>query len=972
MRGFSQQLSTQVSKSAGAAGNESGKRFSSGMMAHVKGIATALASAFVVTKGVQFFKDSIREASDLSESINAVSVTFGKAAKGVLTLSENAAQAMGLSRTEFNALAVRFSNFATTIAGRGGDVVGTLQELTGRAADFASVMNLDVNEAAELFQSGLAGETEPLRRYGLDLSAARVQAYALANGITDNAAAMTESQKVQARYRLLMEQTAKTAGDFANTSDGLANRQRIANAQWKNAQATIGTALLPVMEAVTGFIQTQVVPAFQRFGEWFQRDGMPALSRFGATLRDDVLPVLSGLVGFLIRNRDILIPLATIIAGIVAAYKVYAMVTGLVTIAQIALNVAMTANPIGLIVVAIGALIAAIVVLWNKNETFRKVVIAAWEAIKAAAEFVWNGIRAVIETVWNAIKRAVDVVWPYVEKIIKGVWTAIKWYVTTYIDVVQKVITVAWKVIEKATHLAWEAIKTFIINPIRAANDVVRAVIAAVRDWLSSTWATIRDRASAAWQNIKDAVTTPVDAARTTVRTIVGNVRDWLSDAWTAIRERAASAWTAVKGAILDPLRSLWDTFKDILGIGKDGGIREGEGALGRLVSAFGAVVKAVKAVFGGIKDAVVGPIADAFRWVNDNVITRLNDSILSKFGDLRIPYLPVPKGYATGGWVDGPGTGTSDSILARLSKGEFVVNARAAAANATTLERLNEGEQPITGANIQSLVSAWKAPAGWIGKLMSKGAGAAVRALTGPAMGWLSERFSGTIGGNLALGGLQTLFESLSKWGDKQQVAPTPLMEALFRWMKGIEGDHGYYNRCLATVHRALDALAGRFGYTTGALISTSPDPNYIIDRLGRSAFNTTKPPRGALAFWYFPGANGHIAVATGLDSFSINNWGGDTIETVANIGSSGYVGWLPPTRFISGGEYDSGGYLAPGWSLAFNGTGRPEPVLTAEQWDSMGQAGVTNHWNVYAHEQPSEDAMMAAWRRWEAMAGL
>ena len=110
-------------------------------------------------------------------------MTFGKNAKGIVALGEGAAKALGLSKTEFNGLAVRFSNFAQTVAGKGGDVVGTMDDLTTRASDFASVMNLDVNQAAELFQSGLAGETEPLRQYGIDLSAAAVSTYAYANGI---------------------------------------------------------------------------------------------------------------------------------------------------------------------------------------------------------------------------------------------------------------------------------------------------------------------------------------------------------------------------------------------------------------------------------------------------------------------------------------------------------------------------------------------------------------------------------------------------------------------------------------------------------------------------------------------------------------------------------------------------------------------------------------------------------------------
>lgn len=193
----------------------------------------------------------VGQASDLNESVNAINVTFGRAADEILKLGENAAQAVGLSNSEFNALAVRFSAFAKTIAGPGGDVVGVVNEMTTRVADFASVMNLDVPEAAQIFQSALAGETEPIRRFGKDVSEATVKQFAYANGIAETGKELTEQQKVLARYGALMAQTADTQGDFANTSGEFANATRIATAEFKNAGAAIGTALLPLLGGLT-------------------------------------------------------------------------------------------------------------------------------------------------------------------------------------------------------------------------------------------------------------------------------------------------------------------------------------------------------------------------------------------------------------------------------------------------------------------------------------------------------------------------------------------------------------------------------------------------------------------------------------------------------------------------------------------------------------------------------------------------
>jgi hypothetical protein len=223
---------------------KTGKRFSD----TAKVIGASMVAGAGVAVGA-FVKSSIDSFSNLNESLNAVDVTFGQSAEAVKKLGVEAATNVGLSNAQFNSLAVQMSAFAQTIAGDAGDVAGTVDTLTTRVADFASVMNLDVAEAARLFQSGLAGETEPLRRFGIDLSAAAVTAHGLAMGLGRGTGALNEQEKVLARYDSLMQQTDKTANDFANTSEELANKTRIVAAETENAKAQIGEAFAPVMEA---------------------------------------------------------------------------------------------------------------------------------------------------------------------------------------------------------------------------------------------------------------------------------------------------------------------------------------------------------------------------------------------------------------------------------------------------------------------------------------------------------------------------------------------------------------------------------------------------------------------------------------------------------------------------------------------------------------------------------------------------
>ena len=941
-------------------------------------VAAIAAGGALATVGVKVLKDSVAEASNLNESLNAVQVTFGKNAKGIMALGENAAKALGLSKTEFNGLAVRFSNFAQTVAGKGGDVVGTMDDLTTRASDFASVMNLDVGQAAELFQSGLAGETEPLRQYGIDLSAAAVQAHALAKGIWNGKGEMTEAQKVQARYSLLMKSTNKTAGDFANTSDSLANRQRIANAQWKNAKASIGQALLPVMQSVTAFIQEKVVPAIQTFGDWFTRDGMPALTRFGATLRDTVLPPLKAVVGWLVQNKDIILPIAGIIGTMVAAYKTWAFVSGIVTAAQTALNFALAANPIGLIVMAVAGLIAGLVLLFKKNETFRNVVLGAWEGIKNAITAVVEWLKPYLTAAWETIKAAVQAVWPVIQKIITVVWGAIKWWVEHYVKAVWTVITTVWDWIKTATQFAWDLIKGFVIDPIVAIWTKVNEVVGNLVTWVGARWDDIKRGTQIIWGKIRDHVIDPIVRAKNRVGEVVDNIGTKLSGVWDTIKTTAATAWTNVKDAIITPIKEVWGAIQSALGLNDDGGYTK-KGPLGLLVDVWTKVKDGIGTAFSNLKDAIVEPIAEAFKWVNANVISKLNESVLSKFGDnVKIPLLPIPEGYATGGMVRGPGTGTSDSVLARLSNGEYVVNARATAQHRGLLEAINSGRGAAP--SLAATNANWQPPnvGDMVSKLFKKGARAAINLVANPAMDYLENTFGSTFGGRLAVTGFRTMLESVRSWADDLSLAPTPLMEALASRFERMADDSTWVgvSTCLRNVNLALQALGQKFGFTVNGFATAQRAIDATRGVAAAGLMNHGDPPRGSLLFWDAGVGNsaGHIAVGDGKGNF-MNNFGRAIVEKLPlDSARSGYRGWAYPWALIAGGKkYDSGGWLQPGWTATYNGTGKPEAILTSEQWDTLNskRRGNSFHFEIHEAQPTTEDAILAAWRRADALYG-
>ena len=343
------------------------------------GIATAAASAVIG----KFAIDSVKAASDLSESTNAVNVAFGAAAKGVLAIGESSAESLGLARSEFNSAAVKFSAFAERVVGSGGDVAGFIGDISTRAADFASVFNIEVADAMAVFQSGLSGEAEPLKRFGINLLDSEVKAYAMANGIGEVGKQLTETEKTQARYGLLMQETAKTQGDFANTSDGLANSQRILQSSFTDIQAELGTALLPVMSDVVNQIKDKLLPLFQQLGDWLKSPaGIKAVADLGQAFSDGIQNIID-FTGFVIDNWDAIKKVAT--AMVIAAGTFYAFTTAVnISTAAVKLfNTATLANPWTLAAIAVAGIATG---MWLVYEAAKKTAPAVQEVNTAILE----------------------------------------------------------------------------------------------------------------------------------------------------------------------------------------------------------------------------------------------------------------------------------------------------------------------------------------------------------------------------------------------------------------------------------------------------------------------------------------------------------------------------------------------------------------------------------------------------------
>ena len=202
-------------------------------------------------KAVKSTIDSfIKASSEHNEAVNLFTVSLGEYADEATTYAEAVSDIMGINTTEW----LKNQGIVMTLAtgfGVASDRAYTMsQNLTQLAYDLSSFYNIGVDDAMQKVQSGLAGELEPLRRIGYDLSMAKLEATALELGIDKSVSSMSQAEKAQLRYYAIMTQVNVAHGDMARTLDAPANQMRVLKSQFQMAAISIGNVFIPALQAI--------------------------------------------------------------------------------------------------------------------------------------------------------------------------------------------------------------------------------------------------------------------------------------------------------------------------------------------------------------------------------------------------------------------------------------------------------------------------------------------------------------------------------------------------------------------------------------------------------------------------------------------------------------------------------------------------------------------------------------------------
>ena len=203
-----------------------------------------------IRTGARYIGKAINESMEYTENVNLFNVAMGEYADEARTYAEEAGEIMGIDPGEWMRNQGVFMTLATGF-GVVSDRANTMSKnLTQLGYDLSSLFNMSYEDAMLKLQSGLAGELEPLRRIGFDLSVARLQQEAYTLGINKKVAAMTQAEKAELRYQAIMTQVTTSHRDMARTLDMPANQMRVLKSQIVQASRAIGNIFIPVLQAV--------------------------------------------------------------------------------------------------------------------------------------------------------------------------------------------------------------------------------------------------------------------------------------------------------------------------------------------------------------------------------------------------------------------------------------------------------------------------------------------------------------------------------------------------------------------------------------------------------------------------------------------------------------------------------------------------------------------------------------------------
>lgn len=392
---------------------------------------------------------------------------------------------------------------------------------------------------------------------------------------------MNELDKLKGKYPAIRDGAKDFQKSWEATTHTAVFQANSVKASVSAIGTAIGTALLPVVQQLLGDVVNLLGPILA----WVQSHQKLTKQIF------EVVLVLGGLIGYM-----------KIAMGIAKAF----------TAIMALLDVEMDANPIGLVVAAIGLLVIAIIYAWNHFSWFRTAVKAVWDALKIAVVAVvnalvdtWHWMVSAGEAVWQALIAA----WDGVVSAAKAVWGFLTGIWNDIVDTTVSVWNGIVDFFKKWWPLLLVIFMPFVALIIGIWNHFHKQIIGtaktvwnAVKNFFVMIWHGIESAAVSIWHMIYNVIVRPIEMVWNFMKPIWSTIGGWMKSAWNGIKAAAVYIWGLIKAGIINPIVAVWNKISEIFG--------KVASYMGKQMSAAWNAIKSVVGKFWEIgKDIVMGII---------------------------------------------------------------------------------------------------------------------------------------------------------------------------------------------------------------------------------------------------------------------------------------------------------------------------------------------------------------------------